>query len=213
MYKETYYDPDVYEQTGKLQQLDTPQYSVRSGNQWSDNPSDTQLKAFAALKRHALSNQQRNKKLGFYQTGKKIPYKSELGYTQDRGGGIQYVHRVYPENNSYYIDMQYNEDGLIPEKSNRFIYNPTGADFNYDDYDYSNTVPAKKFEAVYNNKTRDFDYIDKGVYQLYNQDGTSDTSTTMSQRLSELRNQDFPLVTPKVYGGTPRGYRGKRIYR
>ena len=213
MYKETYYDPDAYEQTGKLQQLDAPQYSVRRGNQWSDNPSDTQLKAFASLKRHALSNQQRNKKLGFYQTGKKIPYKSELGYTQNRGGGTQYVHRVYPENDSYYIDMQYNEDGLMPGKSKRFIYNPTGADFNYDDYDYSNTVPAKKFEAVYNNKTKDFDYIDKGVYQFYNHDGTPDTTTTMYQRLSELRNQNFPLVTPKVYEGTPVGYRGKLIYK
>lgn len=109
--------------------------------------------------------------------------------------------------------MQYNEDGLMPGKSKRFIYNPTGADFNYDDYDYSNTVPAKKFEVVYNNKTKDFDYIDKGVYQFYNHDGTPDTTTTMYQRLSELRNQNFPLVTPKVYEGTPVGYRGKLIYK
>lgn len=130
--------------------------------------------------------------------GLKTPYRSELGYTQNRGGGTQYVHRVYPENDSYYIDMQYNEEGLYPEKSKRFIYNPTNAEFNYDDYDYSNTVPAKKYDLNSN---------ENGVYQFFNNENAASV-------IERLKGQNYQLVTPIVRGtGTPSGYRGTRIYK
>ncbi len=57
MDKETYYDPEVYEATGKLKQIDEPIYSMSTNNiGWTQNLNETQLRAFKHLKRHALAN-------------------------------------------------------------------------------------------------------------------------------------------------------------
>lgn len=211
MTKYTDYDTDVYEDTGKMQQDGNPYYDIN--NQQVDEPNNTQVRLFNNLKRHAIMNQKLGK-LKFQKGGdtKKIPYKSMLGYTQDRGGGTQYVHRVYPENDSYYIDMQYNQEGLTPSKSKRFMHNPTGAEFDYDAYDYSNTVPAKKHDYHYNPKTNDFE-AGEGDFVFFNDNGDYDPSISAGQVIQNLRNQNMPLVEPRLYNGNPSGYRGVRIYR
>lgn len=207
MTKYTDYDYDVYEDTGKMQQDGNSYYDIN--NKWVDESNNTQVGLFNHLKRHAIMNQKLGKsKFQKGGTTKKIPYKSVLGYTQDRGGGTQYVHRVYPEDDSYYIDMQYNEEGLYPSRSKRFIYNPTGAEFDYDSYDYSNTVPAK--QRHYNLETKKFESGEDFVF--FNDSGDYDSSISAGSVIQSLMNQNMPLVEPKLYNGSPRGYRGKIVY-
>lgn len=146
--------------------------------------------------------------------GLKTPYKSELGYTQDRGGGVQYVHRVYPENDSYYIDVQYNDEGLYPNRAKKFIYNPTGAEFNYDDYDYSKTVPAKRYDYYKETSPGNWETIKEGQYEFFDENGNIDPNITGGQQIEYLRKLNMPLVEPKIgYGNLPRGYKGQRIYK
>lgn len=212
MMKEVDYDLDTYEDTKKLQQDGNPYYV--KDNKYIEEPNDTQIRLFNSLKRHAIMNQNlRKPKFQEGGTTKKIPYKSILGYTQDRGGGTQYVHRVYPENDSYYIDMQYNEESLYPNRAKRFIYNPTGTKFDYDSYDYSNTVPAKQYNYHYNPQTKNIEQ-GEGDFVFFNEnDGNYDPSVTAYQVIQKLRNQNMPLIDPVLYNNRPRGYRGGIIYR
>lgn len=226
--RETWYDPEEYHDTGKLKIDDQTIYSGNGDENWE--PTDQQQRVFDSLKRHAIMNQQlernSNRKISWYKCGSKLkkkigkgqgglktPYRSELGYTQDRGGGTQYVHRVYPEDDSYYIDVQYNKEALYPDRQKRFIYNPTNSEFDYDSYDYSNTTPAKRYSLKYNEETGKYDKVENGVYDFSSKLGDQNESATPFQVLQYLQNLKMPLVPPSIRNGKLRGYEGGRIYK
>lgn len=222
--RETDYDSDAWLDYGKMQKTDQG-YSIGDGAEMEYEPSEQQRRVFDSLKRHAIMNQElrnsrfqnggtvRKKLISKAKGGLKTPYKSELGYTQDRGGGVQYVHRVYPENDSYYIDVQYNDESLYPNRAKKFIYNPTGADFNYDEYDYSKTVPAKRYDYYKETSPGNYETIKEGQYEFFDTNGHINPNITGGQQVEYLRQLNMPLVEPKLgVGNLPRGYRGQRIY-
>ena len=108
--------------------------------------------------------------------------------------------------------MQYNDEGLYGNKAKRFIYNPSGAEFNYDDYDYSNTVPAKRYNFYKETSPGNWEDVKEGVYEFFGTDGNIDPNITGGQAVQYLKNLNLPLVDPKMYNGSPRGYKGARIY-
>ena len=62
--KSTYYDPYIYEDTGKLQ-FDFDVYDMtENGEDWTTDLTETQMRAFDSLKRHALMNQKLNSRYG-----------------------------------------------------------------------------------------------------------------------------------------------------
>ena len=173
------------------------------------NPIDA-FKYERKMKKKACGGSVQIKKKLKGRNGLKTPYKSELGYTQNRGGGVQYVHRVYPENDSYYIDMQYNDE-LYGDDAKRFMYNPTGAEFNYDDYDYSKTVPAKRYKYEQGSSGK-YEPIEDGTYEFFS-NGNIDPNITGGEVIEYLKNLNLPLKEPRINGtGTPYGYRGTRVF-
>lgn len=195
-----------------------------NGAETDYEPNETKRRVFDSLKRHALMNQElgnrkfacggKTKKMAKGGNRLKTPYRSELGYVQDRGGGTQYVHRVYPENDSYYIDVQYNDEGLYSDQAKRFVYNPTGANFNYDEYDYSKTAPAKRYDYYKETSPGNWETIKEGQYEFFDQNGNIDPNITGGQQVEYLRQLNLPLVEPKMgFNNLPRGYKGQRIYK
>lgn len=94
------------------------------------------------------------------------------------------------------------------------MYNPTGAEFNYDDYDYSNTVPAKRYNYK-ENSSGNYEAVQEGTYEFFGPNGNIDPNITAGTVIEYLKGLNLPLKEPvyKNDKGMPHGYRGTRVYK